>query len=127
MKRIIFSLLLLCGITSACLARISATGCLIISEKKVYTVLGAQGIYNRTATSVSASYCNWTPTTGAACNVCSVNLNGGGNCGGTLIAGVQNSFVEMCPLDDWIGYLVVLAGALGFFMLRPAKNKAIIA
>ncbi len=108
------------------MARISATGCLIVAENNVYTSLGSKGIYNSTpVTGVTQPYCDWTPTTGTACSVCSTPLNGGGNCGGTVKTGVSNSFVEMCPIDDWVGYLVVLAGALGFLMLRPFKVKTI--
>lgn len=121
---VLFFLHLLLMVNS-CFARIGATGCLIISEKKVYTVLGSKGIYNRTATSVSAAYCDWTPTTGSACNVCSQNLAGNGNCNGTLIAGVSNSFVEMCPIDDGIGYLLVIVAGVGSLIIHHTKRNVI--
>ncbi|TCC92242.1 hypothetical protein EZ428_10980 [Pedobacter frigiditerrae] len=126
-------ILLLCSLFMyACLlAQGSRTGCLL-PDNKVYTTTTA-GLYkfnsNAGVVALSSGYCDWTPTGGITCTVCfdqNGQYNNGGNCSGgsgNVQTGVYNTFtMVLCPLDDYIPFLILASSVLGLIHLRKRIN-----
>jgi hypothetical protein len=112
----------------------SKTGCLL-SDNKVYTTTTA-GLYkfnsNTGVVALSSGYCSWTPTGGIPCTVCfdqNGAYNGGGNCSGSgnVQSGVYNTFtMVLCPLDNYIPFLIIaIIGLAGFHLRRNMASNLI--
>lgn len=130
MKRIVFSLLLLCALGAK--GQGSYSGCYLASTNTVYTsepfnnnrflpVTGARPL--------SPGYCSWRPTTGTSCIVC---LGGIQTYGGLYSSctnpatGVENTFtMVLCSLDGLTAYMLIMVGGSGAFLLRRAKKSAL--
>ena len=105
----------------------TATGCLL--NNVVYTEkhpslqnLGSPTYYRHPNVPLAADHCGWAPNIGSACTVCTggfINVVGSGLvCFGPL-EGKENTFsMELCPLDDFLPFLLIAGGGLGFFFLR---------
>lgn len=118
----------------------TATGCYTANSNSVHTSGPYNGVYanNTGNVYVLPGYCNWTPTTGPTCKVCSgtviTTAGGGSNVGdcvvsladrspSPLINGVSGTFTMLrCPLDNDLIGLVLISACAGIFLIRRSAS-----
>lgn len=119
MKRCFFLLFFL-SIFFSSNAQTFINGCLITSYNpdRIYTSLNGGDYYITVCngTSPSNRYAYATGSTG-----------GLGSCNNGVVNGYRTSyFVALCPIDDYIPFILLATAGFGFFYLRGKKSSLLI-
>ena len=94
----------------------AAAGCINAARNRIYTSQHPSGYWRTNSSSTSTAGCLYVYT-GGICSIGSVGANNG-YLGDTVNA-------QECPIDDYAGVMVVLFGALSYFIIRRTNTRLV--
>ncbi|SER31942.1 hypothetical protein [Pedobacter rhizosphaerae] len=95
---------------------IAQSGCYVAGDSKVYTSTRTDGSFRYASGGTTVSHNNCVYQTSNSCEVYDVFVFWAVN----YRTGYYATYTFPCPLDDYVGILIILAGLIGVFILRKS-------